>query len=72
MGDRSLPEFSPACQKKIFASSPSGAVRGMGMEVKRIHFEDPAEMAKVFQVDNIALVHASWTMTGTAPDVNAD
>ncbi len=26
------------------------------------------EVQKVFQVDNIALVHASWTMTGTAPD----
>ena len=26
------------------------------------------EVQKVFQVDNIALVHASWEMTGTAPD----
>ena len=26
------------------------------------------EEQKVFQVDNIALVHASWEMTGTAPD----
>ncbi len=26
------------------------------------------QVQQVFQVDNIALVHANWTMTGTAPD----
>ena len=26
------------------------------------------QVQKVFQVDNIALVHASWEMIGTAPD----
>ena len=26
------------------------------------------QVQKVFQVDNIALVHANWEMTGTAPE----